>query len=68
MNVVLYTTNCPRCNVLVTKLNDKGIPFTEFTDVDEMINKGISLAPMLEVDGEMMDFATANNWIKNYNK
>ena len=68
MNVVLYTTNCPRCKVLENKMNGKGIQFTAFTDVDEMINKGISLAPMLEVDGELMDFATANNWIKNYNE
>ena len=65
--VVLYTTNCPRCIVLEKKLKQKGIEFEARTDFDvkEMIEKGFASAPLLEVDGEIMAFNEANQWINN---
>lgn len=65
MNVKLYTTHCPRCNVLEKKLNQKNINFEVITDFDinEMIEKGFSVAPILSVDNELMDFSQANTWI-----
>ena len=65
--VVLYTTNCPRCIVLEKKLKQKGIEFEARTDfyVKEMIKKGFASAPLLEVDGEIMAFNEANQWINN---
>ena len=41
-NVILYTTHCPRCLILANKLQEKGIHYTEFTDVQKMLesNKG----------------------------
>lgn len=65
MNVKLYTTHCPRCNVLEKKLNQKNINFEAITDFDinEMIEKGFSVAPILSVDNELMDFSQANTWI-----
>ena len=60
--VVLYTTNCPRCIVLEKKLKQKGIEFEARTDFDE---KGFASAPLLEVDGEIMAFNEANQWINN---
>ena len=65
--VVLYTTNCPRCIVLEKKLKQKGIEFEATTDFDvkEMIKKGFASAPLLEVDGEIMAFNEANQWINN---
>ena len=65
--VVLYTTNCPRCIVLEKKLKQKGIEFEARTDSDvkEMIKKGFASAPLLEVDGEIMAFNEANQWINN---
>ena len=61
--IILYTQSCPKCKILEKKLKDKNIEYIEFTDVNEMIKMGFTNVPMLEVDGEIMDFATANKWI-----
>ena len=58
-NIILYTTGCPRCNVLKKKLSDKSITYTENTDVDEMLSLGITEAPMLSVDGKLLKFTDA---------
>ena len=63
--VTLYTTHCPRCKVLATKLAQKNIEYVENEDVDYMESIGIMSVPMLEVDGQLLDFVTANNWINN---
>ena len=66
--IILYSTNCPKCKVLEQKLKSKNIEYIEFTDVDKMIEMGFSVMPMLEVDGIVMDFGTANKWINEFNK
>ena len=63
MNVVLYTTHCPKCNVLHAKLEEKNIEFTENENVRILIKNGYVSAPMLEVDGEFMDFGAAVKWV-----
>lgn len=63
MNIVLYSTGCPKCKVLKQKLADKGIVFVENNSVDEMLSMGFSEAPMLVVDGNLMDFPAAVGWI-----
>ena len=64
MSVVLYSTNCPKCKVLEKKLDSIGVDYTIITDEDLMISKGFSSAPMLEVDGNIMDFGNAVRWAK----
>ena len=64
--IILYTQSCPKCKILEQKLNAKNIEYSEFTDVDKMIEMGFSMMPMLEVDGVIMDFATANKWINEF--
>lgn len=66
-NVILYTTHCTKCRVLETKLKSKNINYVEETDETIMQKKNIEFLPMLEVDGNLMDFATANVFINNYN-
>ena len=63
MRVILYSTNCPKCNVLEKKLEEKNIKFKLETNQEVMINKGFMSAPMLEVDGKIMNFVTANKWV-----
>ena len=65
MKIVLYSTGCPRCNVLETKLKNKGILFEEVNDEEIMINKGFDSVPILEVDGNYMDFGKANEFINS---
>ena len=65
MNIVLYTTHCPKCSVLEKKLAKKNIEYTEFTSVQDMLNMGISTVPVLSVDGELLPFEKANQWINS---
>jgi glutaredoxin len=64
LNVVLYSTHCPKCKILETKLKQKNIPYEEVNDVDVMLSKGFSTAPMLEVDNVVYGFKDAADWIK----
>lgn len=66
--LTLYTTHCPKCKVIEAKLNAKGLEFDSVTDMDEIMNKGYQSVPVLEIDGEPMDFMKANMWINNYKK
>lgn len=61
--VILYSTNCPKCQVLEKKLRDKGIEFRVETDVDVMIEKGYLMAPVLVVDGKEYEFGEAVTWV-----
>ena len=63
MSIILYTTFCPRCRVLETKLKQKEIEYEEVTDVDLMTEKGFMSVPMLEVDGKTLNFTQSNTWI-----
>ena len=63
MNIILYSTNCPKCNVIKKKLGDKNIEYTENNDIDTMLSLGIKQAPMLSLDGELLNFTEANKWI-----
>ena len=65
MSVILYTTHCPRCNVLEKKLQQKNISYEEVNDVEIMEEKGYLSVPVLEVNGTSMDFKTANDWINS---
>ena len=65
MKIVLYSTHCPKCEVLEKKLKAKNIEYEEVNDVDIMLNKGYTNIPVLEIDGKSMDFKTANDWINN---
>lgn len=64
MNVILYSTHCPKCKVLETKLKQKNISHEEVNDIDVMKAKGFMSAPVLEVDGVVYSFKEAVNWIK----
>lgn len=61
--VILYSTHCPRCNVLTKKLQQSEIPFEEVNDDEVMRAQGFTDAPKLEVDGVVMDFKQAVQWI-----
>lgn len=65
MDVVFYSTGCPRCSVLKQKLESKNIEFETVTDIDKMIELGIQSAPILTVDGEVLDFTKAIKWVNS---
>ena len=65
MKVILYSTNCPRCKVLKTKLEQKKIQYEECNDIKEMLKLNIKMAPMLQVDQSLLDFSYAVKWINS---
>lgn len=63
--IKLYTTHCPRCEVLYKKLEQNNVEFEVCEDQDEMIKLGFKSSPILEVDGKFMNFKQAVDWINN---
>lgn len=61
--VILYSTGCPRCNVLKNKLNDKGIQYSENNSIEEMTSLGITQVPILGIGNEMLEFKEAVEWV-----
>lgn len=61
----LYTINCPRCIVLEKKLDNKGINYEKVTDENIIKNMGITILPVLEVDGELLGFSEAVTWVNS---
>lgn len=63
--IILYSTNCPKCKVIETKLNQLGIQYNINTDLNIMKQKGLSSAPYLELeDGTLLNFMEARNWMQ----
>ncbi len=74
MDIILYSTNCPKCNILEKKLDQKNLKYKKVTDfnIQSMIDRGFSTAPILYVvydnsktDGFYYDFKDAVNFINN---
>lgn len=64
--VTLYSTGCPRCSVLKSKLDSANVEYETVSDVDAMKKLGIMQAPMLMADGWLMDFVTAVKWVNDF--
>ena len=65
MSVIFYSTKCSKCKILETKMNKKNIDYKENNDVDLMISKGITSVPCLEINGEILNFKNAVEWVNN---
>lgn len=65
MEIILYSTHCPKCKVLELKLKNKKVGYITIDNVDIMKQKGFMSAPILEVDGVVMEYKTAIEWLKN---
>lgn len=61
--VILYTTHCPRCEVLEKKLQEKGVIYEISEDTQFLIDNGFSEVPILKVDDEYLTFLTAVGWL-----
>lgn len=61
--VTLYSTHCPRCNVLTKKLDLANIKYNLIEDQNEMIKMGFNTVPVLDVNGKIMNFTEAIKWL-----
>jgi len=66
-NIVLYSTGCPKCEVLKKKLAEKGVQYTVNESVDEMLSLGIEQVPVLKINEELLQFPAAVKWINDKN-
>ena len=64
MEPIMYSTGCPKCNVLKRKLEGKNIAYTENTSIDEMKALGIMSVPVLKVEDRLLRFADALQWVQ----
>lgn len=64
--ITIYTTDiCPKCKILKKKLFSKNIEYTEINDENKLLELNINEVPVLDIDGTLLDFMGANNWINN---
>ena len=47
------------------KLEKKCVEYEEVSDIDVLLSKGIKQAPMLEVNGELLNLSKANDYINS---
>ena len=65
MDVILYSTGCAKCNILISELRKNEISYETVTDEDEITKIGITKLPVLNVNGKLLRFSEANDWINN---
>ena len=65
--IILYSTGCPKCKILQRKLDETGVLYSTINDIGTMLALGISSAPVLSVNDELMDFNSAIGWVRRYN-
>lgn len=65
MEIVLYSTGCPKCRILETKLKQKNIKYDIVEDVDIIQKKGILSVPALEINGQLKNFSESFEWVNN---
>lgn len=61
----LYSTGCPKCKVLKSKLDAKGIQYEEVNDIDTMLALHIDAVPVLYHNDNRMEFKEAIDWVNN---
>lgn len=62
--IKFYSTGCPKCKVLKMKMALKNIQFEEITDLEEMKARKFMSAPVLDIDGKILNFNEAIQWVK----
>lgn len=64
--ITIYTTEtCPKCKILKKKLDSKNIDYNEVNDIDVLKSLDIYEVPILDVNGEYLEFNEANSWVNN---
>lgn len=64
MEIIFWSTGCPKCNVLKRKMDDISLEYVTNSDVEAMLAQGMQSAPHLSVDGKLLDFKESIDWIK----
>ena len=63
MNITVYSTGCPKCDVLEDKLKAKKISFNIVSDIETMNSLGINAVPVLQMGDKFMNYKEAVDWV-----
>ncbi len=63
--IKLYTTHCPQCRTLETKLDRAGIKYETCEDVETMKARGFKSVPVLETEDGTFNFMEAIKWVNS---
>lgn len=63
--IKLYTNHCRKCEILTAKLQEKNISFETEDNEETLIALGFDFMPVLEVDGEKLDYLAAINYVNS---
>ena len=61
--IILYSTNCPKCIILKQRLDEEKISYKENTNRADMRALKIMSVPVLAVDENLLFFDEAMNWV-----
>lgn len=64
-NIILYSTGCPKCEILKKKMGEKNISYTEINDIDIMNEKNITFVPMLEIEGKLLNYRESVSFVNS---
>ena len=65
-NIILYSTGCPKCEILKKKMGEKNISYTEINDTNIMIKKNITFVPVLEINEKILNYKEAVDFVNSY--
>ena len=61
---VFFSPSCPKCKMLKMQLKAKGILFNVCEDTQVALSKGIQNLPAMEINGQLLNFPQAIEWIR----
>lgn len=64
--ITLYSTGCPKCNILEGRLTNDKIDFTISNDIDKLIEMGFQNAPILQINDQFIEYGEAMKRLKAY--
>lgn len=65
MKAILYSTGCPKCKVLKSKLDSKNIDYEIESDIDKMLRLGMVSIPYLQIGDKIMDFKESVDYLNS---
>lgn len=64
--ITLYSTGCPKCNLLERRLTNDKIEFTVSNNIDKLIEMGFQTAPVLQINDQFVEYGEAMKMLKAY--
>lgn len=60
---ILYSTDCPKCKVLESKLQAANIGYIKSDSFENILKLGFRTAPVLQVGNKYFNFSDAIKWL-----